>query len=134
MSAFLSVHLSRQTSTYTLHVIDLVIGCMMTVVVIIFKILFLCCFFKGKPIFSIDIHPDGSRFATGGQGNLFVFYILMLGLFIKQQALIMVTLWNSADHYILILSFVLLLLSFFPRLISAVAEWMSAILAHMVWP
>jgi len=25
-------------------------------------------------------------------------------------------------------------LSFFPRLISAVAEWMSAILAHMVWP
>jgi len=23
---------------------------------------------------------------------------------------------------------------FFPRLISAVAEWMSAILAHMVWP
>jgi len=47
-------------------------------------------FFKGKPIFSIDIHPDGSRFATGGQGNLFVFYILMLGLFIKQQALIII--------------------------------------------
>jgi len=23
---------------------------------------------------------------------------------------------------------------FFPRLISAVADWMSAILAHMVWP
>ncbi|XP_014676295.1 PREDICTED: protein HIRA-like [Priapulus caudatus] len=23
----------------------------------------------GKPIFSIDIHPDGSRFATGGQGK-----------------------------------------------------------------
>ncbi|XP_078681530.1 protein HIRA-like isoform X2 [Branchiostoma floridae x Branchiostoma belcheri] len=23
----------------------------------------------GKPIFSIDIHPDGSRFATGGQGE-----------------------------------------------------------------
>jgi len=43
---------------------------------------------------------------------------------------IMVALWNRADHYIFILSFVLLL-SFFPRLISAVAEWMSAILAHM---
>jgi len=28
----------------------------------------------------------------------------------------------------------LLLLSFFPRLISAVANWMSAILPHMVWP
>ena len=24
---------------------------------------------SGKPIFSIDIHPDGSRFATGGQGK-----------------------------------------------------------------
>lgn len=22
----------------------------------------------GKPIFSLDIHPDGTRFATGGQG------------------------------------------------------------------
>jgi len=42
--------------------------------------------------------------------------------------------------YKFILSFVLIscrlflfLLFFFPRLISAVAEWMSAILAHMVW-
>ena len=42
-------------------------------------------------------------------------------------------LWNRADHYIFILSFVLLSF-FFPRLISAVAEWMPAILAHMVWP
>jgi len=25
-------------------------------------------FFVGYPIFSIDIHPDGKRFATGGQG------------------------------------------------------------------
>ena len=39
--------------------------------------------------------------------------------------------WNRADHYIFILSFVLLS-SFFPRLISAVADWMSAILPHMV--
>lgn len=23
---------------------------------------------EGQPIFSIDVHPDGSRFATGGQG------------------------------------------------------------------
>jgi len=58
----------------------------------------------------------------------------------------MVALWNSADHYIFILwfltlyfcpvvsSFFLLLSSFFPRLISAFADWMSTILAHMVWP
>lgn len=26
-------------------------------------------FFADKPIFSIDIHPDGTKFATGGQGN-----------------------------------------------------------------
>uniref|UniRef100_A0ACB8FZ02 Uncharacterized protein n=1 Tax=Sphaerodactylus townsendi TaxID=933632 RepID=A0ACB8FZ02_9SAUR len=24
---------------------------------------------KGKPIFSVDIHPDGTKFATGGQGQ-----------------------------------------------------------------
>ncbi|CAB3376567.1 Hypothetical predicted protein [Cloeon dipterum] len=24
---------------------------------------------EGRPIFSVDIHPDGSRFATGGQGD-----------------------------------------------------------------
>ena len=27
------------------------------------------CTLTGQPIFSIDIHPDGSRFATGGQGD-----------------------------------------------------------------
>ncbi|XP_077456213.1 protein HIRA isoform X3 [Stigmatopora argus] len=26
-------------------------------------------FITGKPIFSVDIHPDGSKFATGGQGE-----------------------------------------------------------------
>jgi len=30
--------------------------------------------------------------------------------------------------------FFFFLLSFFPRLISAAADWMSAILPHMVWP
>uniref|UniRef100_D6RE52 Histone cell cycle regulator n=2 Tax=Mus musculus TaxID=10090 RepID=D6RE52_MOUSE len=24
---------------------------------------------NGKPIFSVDIHPDGTKFATGGQGD-----------------------------------------------------------------
>ena len=27
-------------------------------------------FLLGEPIFSIDIHPDGSRFATCGQGKV----------------------------------------------------------------
>jgi len=45
--------------------------------------------------------------------------------------LFMVVLCNRADHYILPCGF--FLLSFFPRLISAVGDWMSAILRHMVW-
>jgi len=48
---------------------------------------------------------------------------------------IMAALQNRADHYIFILWFLLFLsISFFPHLISAVADWMSAILPHMVWP
>ena len=43
----------------------------------------------------------------------------------------MAVLCNRAGHYIFALWF-LLLLSFFPHLISAITGWMSAILAHMV--
>jgi len=43
--------------------------------------------------------------------------------------LFMVALCNRADHYIF-----MLFLSFFPRLISAVGDWMFTILWHMVWP
>ena len=47
----------------------------------------------------------------------------------------MVALCNRADHYIFILflSFFLSFFLFFPRLISAVGDWMSTILRHMVW-
>ena len=52
--------------------------------------------------------------------------------------LFMVALWHRTDHYIFILwfllSFCLSFFFFFPRLISAVADWMSTILPHMVWP
>jgi len=58
--------------------------------------------------------------------NIFVSYAEPL------YFIIMVALWNRADHYIFALW---LLLSFFiPRLILAAADWMSAILPHMVWP
>jgi len=57
---------------------------------------------------------------------------------ISSQFIVMAALCNRAGHYIfalLFLSFfVFLLLSFFPRIISAAADWMSTILAHMVWP
>jgi len=45
--------------------------------------------------------------------------------------------WNRTDHYIFILWFLLsffFLSFFFPRLLSEVRDWMSAILPHMVWP
>jgi len=60
-------------------------------------------------------------------------YFLRLLSFIE---LFMVALWNRADHYIFILRFLLssFFLSYFPGLISAVRDWMSAIRPHMVWP
>jgi len=51
-----------------------------------------------------------------------------------KRVLIMAALHSSCRHYIFALWFLLLLLPFFPRLISAVAELMSTILLHMVWP
>ena len=45
---------------------------------------------------------------------------------------VMTILRKRCGHYIFALWF--LSSSFFPRLISAVADWMSPILAHMVWP
>jgi len=47
----------------------------------------------------------------------------------------MAALWNRAGHYIFMLWFLSsIYLSFFPRLISAVGDWMSTILRHMVCP
>jgi len=37
-------------------------------------------------------------------------------------------------HFCPVVSSSVFCLSFFPRLISAVADWISAILPHMVWP
>ena len=50
--------------------------------------------------------------------------------------LIMAALCNRAGHYIFVLWFVssFFLSIFFPHLISAVVDWMSTILLHMVWP
>jgi len=46
--------------------------------------------------------------------------------------LVMVALWNRADHYIFKLCFFFFYLFSLP--ISAAADWMSAILLHMMWP
>ena len=48
----------------------------------------------------------------------------------------MAALCNRAGHYIFALWFLFLSIFYlvFPRLISAVAEWISTILPYMVWP
>jgi len=63
--------------------------------------------------------------------------IVIIYVMITMIMIIMAALWNRAGHYIFALWFLLpsiYLLSYFPRLIWAVADWMSAILPHMVWP
>ena len=55
--------------------------------------------------------------------------------FLRTSWLIMATLRSRCGHYIFALWFLCsIFLSFFPRLISAVGDWMSTILPHMVWP
>jgi len=49
-------------------------------------------------------------------------------------ALIMAALHSRCAHYIFALWFLSSIFFFFPRLISAAADWMSTILPHMVWP
>jgi len=56
----------------------------------------------------------------------------VLAAFLHGILVIMVAPWNKADRYIFILWFLSSI--FFPRLMSAVADWMSTILRHMVWP
>jgi len=47
----------------------------------------------------------------------------------------MAALCNRAGHYIFALWFLSsFFFLFFPRLISAAADWMSTILRHLVWP
>ena len=64
------------------------------------------------------------RLGIGPHSSIFMLWFVL--------SFFMVALCNRADHYIFIL-FLLLLLLFFPRLISAVGDWMSTILRHMVW-
>ena len=52
-----------------------------------------------------------------------------------ELTLIMAAVHSRCGHYIFALWFLLSSSSFFfPRLISAIADWMSTILLHMVWP
>ena len=84
---------------------------------------------------------DGERFCGDGSEkevtqNCKYFHLQLNGL-MHSGVLFMVALCNRADHYIFILfllSSSFFFLFFFPRLISAVGDWMFTILWHMVWP
>ena len=54
---------------------------------------------------------------------------------VEDRRIVMAALWNRAGHYIFALWFLSSSSSsfFFPRLMSAVGDWMSTILLHMVW-
>jgi len=61
-------------------------------------------------------------------------YSLFKPLCFGRVIMAMAALCNRAGHYIFALWFPSsFFLSFFPRLISAAADWMSTILPHMVW-
>jgi len=63
---------------------------------------------------------------------LHVFVLLITAAGAASFLIIMATLRSRCKHYIFVLWF--LLLSFLPRLVSAIADWMSTVLPHMVWP
>jgi len=57
---------------------------------------------------------------------------MLIVYFCDYFSVFMAALLSRCGHYIFTLWF--LLSSFFPHLISAVGDWMSAILPHTVWP
>ena len=79
----------------------------------------------------VNFHPLAAEMVSGVWGTPATF-----NGFRVLAALFMVALCNRADHIYFhpVVSFYLLLSFFIPRLISAVGDWMSAILPHMVWP
>jgi len=86
--------------------------------------------------FSFDWVLPAKSFELLGSSPLFVFFYLLM----HYSVVILWWLWpplcNRAGRYFLPCGFFFYLLSssFYPRLISAIADWMSTILPHMVWP
>ena len=87
-------------------------------------------------IFQLHLHMYTSAYGYRYLGAyLWPPCIITQAIYIFVLSFVMVALCNRADHYIFALWFLSSFFFFsFPRLISAVAEWMSSILPHMVWP
>ena len=82
-------------------------------------------------LYSTKTHPK--QYTHRNKSRLRMPFSPKLNSFIPKllALVIMAALWNRAGHYIFLRCGFFYLL-FFPRLISAVADWMSAILPHMV--
>jgi len=87
---------------------------------------------------SLSTCPEGDRAKKVVNLMMVIITVLLNALYRGSKAttrsFTMAALCNRTGHYIFILWFLLLSSSFFPRLISAVGDWMSAIRPHMVWP
>ena len=84
-----------------------------------------------------DIINFGSeRSDTAATGYLSLPYGIGQTIIFSSCRLFMVALRNRADHIYFhpVVCSIFLLSSFVPCLISTAADWMSAILPHMVWP
>ena len=87
---------------------------------------------RGRHLYSLG-RPSRWALAHSLVTHLFIFiavYSLLES--VADRALVMVALCNRKDHYIFAVWF--LSFFFFPRLISAVGNWMFTILWHMMWP
>ena len=99
--------------------------------------------YTGMPIFNIWILLHTVRITVMPYDRVAVWSVQWLSYRFTEQTtvvlhffsigtlIIMATLRSRCGHYIFALWFLLFL---FPRLISAVAHWMSTTLPHMVWP
>jgi len=92
------------------------VGDMLKQVVIISNI-----FTRGATLFNFVVIYSGSKLQTGAKFDVY-------------NCLVMAALCNRTGRYIFARWFLSIFYLFFPRLISAVADWMSTILRHMVWP
>jgi len=74
------------------------------------------------------------HFVSNIKQNTTYYYDHSPGIGAQLHYVVTVALCNRADHYMFALWFLSPIFLFFPRLISAAADWLFTILLHMAWP
>jgi len=85
------------------------------------------CWYNGRPTYE-------SRIAVRLQRYCVDLNAACRGMHSTECVIVTAVLSSRCGYYILPSGYYLPSSVFFPRLISAVADWMSTILPHMVWP